>query len=97
MFTYGGFVARENEIGANVGEGSEDEAAVSEAGMGKGEEVLVYNGVAEVKNVEVDDTGGISFGGGGASESPFDSLGGLEEILRLADEVDFDHGVVEVR
>ena len=90
------FVPREDELGPDVGKRFEDEAAMRQSRMGEGEEILIQTDIPKVEDIEVEDARRILLRYGDAADVIFDSLGCFEEIVRLADEVDFNDGIVKI-
>ncbi len=73
-------LAGEDEVGAEVGEGLEDEEALVGAAMGDDEAHLVEGLVAVVDDVEVEGAGGVDFADGGAAAGDFEVFKGAEQI-----------------
>lgn len=86
-------LAREEQIGADVGEGGEDEAAQVQARVRDDDFFVREDEIAEVEDVEIERARGVARALGRAAVSGFDPLEGLEEDDGGTGELDFDHGV----
>lgn len=93
----GDLITWKDELGPDVGKWLEDKAARSKAGVGEFEQAAGFGGFAEVENIQIDDSWGVSFCSGTAAKVEFDGLSGIEEFVRRAGVADLDDGVVEVR
>ena len=89
----GELLAWENEMGADIGEGCEDEASEVESWVGDDEFGVGENEISGVKDIEVDGAGSVAWSFGGATEIGFDVLERVEEGDGLAVEFDLDDGV----
>ena len=89
----GELLAWENEMGADIGEGCEDEASEVKSWVGDDELGVGENEISGVKDIEVDGAGSVAWSFGGATEIGFDVLERVEEGDGLAVEFDLDDGV----
>jgi hypothetical protein len=93
-------LAREDEVGSEMGEGFEDEAALRGAGVGDDEAQFVDDPVAVVDDVEVERAGVIDLAHGGATAADLKVLEKFEETAgrqAFRVNVDFSHGVEKRR
>ena len=95
QFGHRAVLAGEDQPGAQVREGLQDEAAEGHARVRQHEVGGVEDQLAAVEDVEVEGAWGVLFALGGASACLFERGEALEEVMRGQRRVDFDDGVEE--